>query len=216
MPDRRCCWGPGSPSWGGLGVYAWLLALLLAAVTVGVAVVAVAVERSTAIGAAVFAVAVFALGIGISLLLIASIPNQNSATAVEHNPSRVIGTEPTWTEERLPRVVSSMSPHSPRLAGLAGLVGMTAAPAWAAHRPPSTRRQRHHHTRRARPRRPRPQGIGNRTLGCGWRSHLRGRFRGIPARIAPVRAASSWLLRIGRRVARGGRCAVGYRPEEPS
>lgn len=108
-------------------MYAWLLALLLAAVTVGVAVVAVAVERSTAIGAAVFAVAVFALGIGISLLLIASIPNQNSATAVEHNPSRVIGTEPTWTEERLPRVVSSMSPHSPRLAGLAGLVGMTAA-----------------------------------------------------------------------------------------
>ena len=62
---------------GDLGIYVWLLAMVLALLTVGVAGLAIAGDRGAALGTLAFAISVFLLGVGISLLLIASIPYQN-------------------------------------------------------------------------------------------------------------------------------------------
>jgi hypothetical protein len=72
--------GPSDPAVGLIGVIAWLLAMpfaLLVAVVAVVAGLALASDGRAALKAGAFGFGVFAAGVGISIALVAAVPNQN-------------------------------------------------------------------------------------------------------------------------------------------
>lgn len=69
--------GSSDPLLGSIGVISWLLAMPFALLVAVLGGVGIATDGRGALKAAAFAFAVFAAGIGISMALLAAVPNQN-------------------------------------------------------------------------------------------------------------------------------------------